>query len=39
MFLSLVLSRLNRSRRFIWSPALNLQDRAIFSTLIPGAQY
>lgn len=39
MFLSLLLSRLNRSARFSWSPALNLSDRAIYSTLIPGAQY
>lgn len=39
MFLALILSRLNRSARFAWSPALNLEDRRIFSTLIPGAQY
>jgi len=39
MFLSLILSRLNRSARFFWSPALNLEDNAIYSTLIPGAQY
>lgn len=39
MFLSLILSRLNRSARFSWKPALNLDDRAVFSTLIPGAQY
>ena len=39
MFLALLLSRLNRSARFSWSPALNLEDRRIYSTLIPGAQY
>ncbi len=39
MFLALILSRLNRSARFSWSPALNLEDRTIYSTLIPGAQY
>jgi hypothetical protein len=39
MFLALILSRLNRSARFSWSPALNLDDHSIFSTLIPGAQY
>ena len=39
MFLAFILSRLNRSARFSWSPALNLEDRTIFSTLIPGAQY
>jgi hypothetical protein len=39
MLLSLLLSYLNRSARFTWSPALDLKDRAIFSTLIPGAQY
>ncbi len=39
MFLTLILSRLNRSARFSWSPALNLEDRTIYSTLIPGAQY
>jgi hypothetical protein len=39
MFLSLILSRLNRTARFAWSPALNLEDHAIYSTLIPGAQY
>ena len=39
MFLSLILSYLNRSARFAWSPALDLKDHAIYSTLIPGAQY
>jgi hypothetical protein len=39
MFLSLILSYLNRSTRFSWSPALNMEDHSIYSTLIPGAQY
>jgi hypothetical protein len=39
MFLTIFLSRLNRSARFSWKPALNLEDRSIYSTLIPGAQY
>ena len=39
MFISLILSYLNRSARFVWSPALDLEDHAIYSTLIPGAQY
>ncbi len=39
MFLSLILSLLNRSARFAWSPALDLKDHTIYSTLIPGAQY
>jgi hypothetical protein len=39
MFLSLLLSFMNRSPRFSWSPALNLEDHAIYSTLIPGTQY
>jgi hypothetical protein len=39
MFLTFILSRLNRSARFSWSPALNLEDNTIYSTLIPGAQY
>jgi len=39
MLLSLLLSWLNRSSRFAWTPALNLDDSAIDSTLNPGAQY
>lgn len=39
MLLSLVFARLNRSGRFVWSPALDLRDHAIYSTLIPGAQF
>jgi len=39
MFLSLLLAHFNRSTRFMWSPALNFDDRTVYSTLIPGAQY
>jgi hypothetical protein len=39
MFLSFLLSRLNRSGRYTWKPALDLRDRVVFSTLIPGGQY
>ena len=39
MFLSFFLARLNRTARFTWSPALDLADRSVLSTLIPGAQY
>jgi hypothetical protein len=39
MFLSYLLSYFNRSSRFTWSPALDLKDRAVYSTLIPGGQY
>ena len=38
MILSFLLSRRFRSKRYVWSPALDLSDHAIFSTLIPGAQ-
>ena len=39
MFLAVLLSRFKRSARFVWSPALDLRDNAIYSTLLPGAQY
>lgn len=43
MLLSFILSRLNRiaraPARFVWSPALDLKDRTVLSTLLPGAQY
>ncbi len=43
MILAFVLSRLDRlgvSRaRYVWSPALDLKDPAVFSTLLQGAQY
>jgi hypothetical protein len=37
MILSFILSRLGRSRRFVWSPALDLSDHEVYSTLIPHA--
>ena len=37
IFLVLILSRLMRFPRFVWSPALDFGDRSIYSTLIPGA--
>ncbi len=39
MFLSFLLARLSRSARFVWTPALDLRDHEIRSTLLPGAQY
>jgi hypothetical protein len=39
MILSFILSRLRRSRTFVWSPALDLSDPKIYSTLIPGAHH
>ncbi|HEX2553013.1 MAG TPA: hypothetical protein VHL98_04885 [Microvirga sp.] len=43
MFLTFLLSRFHRiaraRTRFVWSPALDLKDHAVFSTLLPGAQY
>jgi hypothetical protein len=39
MLLSFLLSRFNRSARFVWSPALDLKDHAIYSTLLPHTQY
>ena len=39
MILSFLLSRRFQSPRYVWSPALDLSDHAVFSTLIPGAQY
>ena len=39
MFLAFLLSYLSRSPRYVWSPALDLRDHAIFSALIPGTQY
>jgi hypothetical protein len=39
MFLSFLLARLNRAPQFVWSPALDLSDHAVYSALIPGAQY
>lgn len=39
MFVSFLLSLLNRSQAFAWSPALDLTDNEIRSILMPGAQY
>jgi hypothetical protein len=39
MFLSLLLSYLNRSASFTWSPAVNFDDKTVYSALIPGAHY
>lgn len=43
MFLTLILARLNRAKpagkSFSWSPALNLEDRSIYSALIPSTHY
>lgn len=39
MFLAFILSRLTRSARFSWTPALNFDDRSVYSNLIPGTQY
>jgi hypothetical protein len=39
MFLTFLLSRLARKPHFLWSPALDLDDHVIYSTLIPGTQY
>ena len=39
MFLSFLLARINRAPHFVWSPALDLSDHAVYSALIPGAQY
>jgi len=39
MFLTFLLARLNLSRGFVWSPAIDLSDHRLRSTLLPGAQY
>jgi hypothetical protein len=39
MFLTFLLSRLSRPVRFVWTPALDLSDHAVYSALIPGTQY
>jgi hypothetical protein len=39
MIFSFILSRLSRSTRFVWSPALDLSDREVYSTLIPHAHH
>jgi hypothetical protein len=39
MILAFILSCLDRSPRFVWSPALDLSDYEVYSTLIPGAHH
>ncbi len=39
MFLTYILSLFARPRRFAWTPALDMTDGQVVSTLIPGAQY
>ena len=39
MFLSFVLSFLSRRNVFVWAPALDLSDSAIYSNLLPNTQY
>ncbi len=39
MFVTFLLSLFNRTPRFAWTPALDLTDGQVVSTLIPGAQY
>jgi hypothetical protein len=38
MLLTFLLACLSRPRRYIWSPAVTLDDPAIYSTLLPRAQ-
>jgi hypothetical protein len=38
MLLSFLLARLSRRRRYVWAPALDLDDPAIYSTLLARAQ-
>lgn len=39
MFISLLLSFLSRREAFRWSPALDLSNHEVYSTLLPGTQY
>ncbi len=39
MFLTFLLSRLHRTRKFVWAPALDLKNRQVYSALLPGVQY
>jgi hypothetical protein len=39
MLLSFILSFFSRSKAFVWSPALDMSNNEVVSTLIPGAQY
>ena len=36
MIVSYVLSLFRRSRRFVWTPAVDLRDHAIRAALLPG---
>jgi hypothetical protein len=36
MILTLFLSRLSRPARYVWSPAIDVNDPQLFSTLLPG---
>jgi hypothetical protein len=38
MLLTWLLTRLRPARRYVWSPALDLGDPAIYSTLLSRAQ-
>jgi hypothetical protein len=38
VILTIVLSIFSRPARFVWSPALDLDNPAIYSTLLPRAQ-
>lgn len=38
MLISMLLSFLSRRSAFVWSPALDLSDNAVRSTLLPGGQ-
>jgi hypothetical protein len=38
MILTFFLARLSRPRRFVWSPALDLNSPSIYSTLLARAQ-
>lgn len=39
MLLMFYLARRNRIRPYVWSPALDLRDRRLRSTLISGTQF
>ena len=38
MILTFLLAYISRPTRYVWSPALNLEDSAIRSTLLPRGQ-
>jgi hypothetical protein len=39
MLLAFLLSRFNRSSRFVWAPSLDLRDRKVYSDLIANTHY